>query len=413
MSDDADVRCPVCGDRSPEEFLTVAGIPALCNVPHASQTAARQAPRGDLRLGFCQRCGHIFNRAFDPRLVPYTAAYENPLDYSPRFQAYAEELAQRLVARFELRDKDLLEIACGKGAFLKRLCELGGNRGTGFDPSFEPDRAEPARATPDRPAPDDTAANPPAAVRFIRDYYHPKYADLRADFICCRHALEHMPEPVRFLNQLRRGAAAPPGTGLFFEVPYALYTFKDMGVWDLLYEHTSYFTARSLAQAFATAGFAVRDLSVAYGGQFLGCEAETPRAGSTAAETALPAGEEMDWLRGRIGAFARDYRQRLELWGNRLAAWAGQQRRIVVWGGGSKGVMFLNLVPSRDLIAYVVDINPHKQGKYVPGSGQRFVPPRFLIDYRPHVIVVMNPLYRSEIAAQATSLGIEAELVSA
>jgi len=90
----------------------------------------------------------------------------------------------------------------------------------------------------------------------------------------------------------------------------------------------------------------------------------------------------------------------------------GRGQLAVVWGAGSKGVSFLNAL--KDLqIEYVVDINPRKQGMYIPGTGQQIVRPEFLRDYQPDVIVVMNPVYRREIRKLTKKLGLTAKLISA
>ena len=64
-----------------------------------------------------------------------------------------------------------------------------------------------------------------------------------------------------------------PQVAIFFEVPNGLFTLRDKGVWDLIYEHISYFTPASLARAFALSGFEVLDLQEAYDGQYLCLEA--------------------------------------------------------------------------------------------------------------------------------------------
>jgi hypothetical protein len=61
----------------------------------------------------------------------------------------------------------------------------------------------------------------------------------------------------------------------------------------------------------------------------------------------------------------------------------------------------------------VVDINPHKQGRHLAGTGQRIVPPKALRDDPPELVVLMNPLYRDEIAATLDALGLRPELVPA
>jgi hypothetical protein len=91
----------------------------------------------------------------------------------------------------------------------------------------------------------------------------------------------------------------------------------------------------------------------------------------------------------------------------------GAARRTVVWGAGSKGVTFLNILPNSHQISYVVDINPRKHGMFVAGSGQKIVPPSFLVEYRPDVVVVMNAIYIDEIRRTMEDLGLSVEYVVA
>ena len=60
----------------------------------------------------------------------------------------------------------------------------------------------------------------------------------------------------------------------------------------------------------------------------------------------------------------------------------------------------------------MVDINPHKQGKFVPGTGQAVIAPEFLRAYLPDTVLVMNPNYCSEIDKRIAQLGLEAELTA-
>jgi hypothetical protein len=64
-----------------------------------------------------------------------------------------------------------------------------------------------------------------------------------------------------------------------------------------------------------------------------------------------------------------------------------------------------------DQIRYVVDINPRKQGKYVPGTGQQIVAPEFLREYRPEVLILANTVYKSEIQKTVKALGINPEFM--
>jgi hypothetical protein len=56
----------------------------------------------------------------------------------------------------------------------------------------------------------------------------------------------------------------------------------------------------------------------------------------------------------------------------------------------------------------VVDINPHKHGKYLAGTGHEIVSPDFLKGYRPHHVIVMNAIYCDEISRDLDSMGVSA-----
>ncbi|MGR3585720.1 MAG: methyltransferase, partial [Pseudooceanicola nanhaiensis] len=87
-------------------------------------------------------------------------------------------------------------------------------------------------------------------------------------------------------------------------------------------------------------------------------------------------------------------------------------RKVAIWGGGSKGVSFLTTNGLEDEVARVIDINPFKQGKYMPGTGHRVSAPEDLKDTVPDTVIVMNPVYLPEIGAQLASMGLHPELVA-
>ena len=70
-------------------------------------------------------------------MLSYTAAYENTQTCSPYFRQYLSKLVNSLVRKYDLRDKVVIEVGCGKGGhFLRQLCKDGRNRGIGFDPTY-------------------------------------------------------------------------------------------------------------------------------------------------------------------------------------------------------------------------------------------------------------------------------------
>lgn len=383
--------CRTCGSPSVTVFLVIDRVPVHCNVLWPTRDGALAAPRGNLRLMYCERCGHIYNADFEPELMEYTQAYDNSLHFSPRFQSYARELATRLVNQHRAHRKVVIDIGCGKGDFLAMLCEAGNNRGIGFDPSYVPENVAPEAAE---------------RMTIIQDFYSAKYASHRAALITCRHVLEHIQYPLEFVADLRDSLEDQRETVVFFEVPNARYTLMDLGIWDLIYEHCSYFTDASLETLFRRAGFTVLSLSTLYEGQFLGIDLLAEGSG----EGVKSPGPD---LSEAVRAFADRYREKVQAWQARLGAFAARGERVVVWGGGSKGVTFLNVVPGAGMVTGLVDINPRKQGMFVPGTGQAILSPGDLRAINPGAVIVMNSVYVDEIRGALAGLGISPEIVVA
>lgn len=382
---------PICPDTEVIPLIEMSQLPVHCNVLWPTREAAVNAPRGDIHLAYLAGCGHTYNVAFDPSLMEYTQEYENSLHFSPRFQEYATALAAGLVEKYDLRDKDIVEIGAGKGDFLIMLAEMGGNRGRGYDPSYVPEEGY-------------TAPN----VTFVQDFYSEKYIRQRADLIVCRHVLEHIEDPDAFIDQVRR-AVGEQHSVVFFEVPNSLWTLRQGGIWDIIYEHCSYYSPLSLAHLFRKHGFQVLAVNEVFGGQFLTIEA-VPDDGTAAPPDTTA---ELDALAADARAFAENYRAKRDKWQSRLRSLAAAGRRGVVWGAGSKGVTFLNAMDAGEEIVAVVDINPRKQGKYVAGTGQQIVPPDRLTELQPDFVIIMNANYREEIGRMLDEVGVRAEIMVA
>mgnify|MGYP001093605601 CR=1 FL=1 len=386
--------CPVCNRKGVQNVINIKQVPIVCNSLSDTRQAALDAPLGDIELAFCRQCGHVFNLAFDAQQIGYTEDYENSLHFSPRFQEYATALASDLVGRYGLIDKDILEIGSGRGDFLRLLVELGQNRGVGFDPSY--------------PGPAKGEELP--GMTFVQDYYDQRYAGFPADFILSRHVLEHIPQPGAFLRMLRAVIGERQETVVFFEVPNVLYTLHDLGIWDLIYEHCSYFSASSLAEAFRCSGFEVLETRQTFGGQFLTIEA---RAAQEKKSNAIGQDSSLEEIARDVQTFAGNYREKVSAWKKRLQAFKQTGKRVVIWGAGSKGISFLNTLKAPDTIEYVVDINPRKQGKFISGAGQQIVSAAFLKTYQPQVVILMNRNYEAEIQRQLQDMGLDVEIAYA
>jgi SAM-dependent methyltransferase len=387
-------QCPNCGASELMLFYEVENVPVHSVLLMNTFDQAVTYPRGDIRLAFCQCCGFITNAAFDPTVHEYSAQYEGTQSYSPTFSAFNRRMAERLIERYDLRGKKLIEIGCGQGEFLILLCELGANQGIGFDPAY--DNRLPAGFQSNR-------------VEFIADFYSEEYTRYHADFVCCKMTLEHISNTAEFVSRVRRSIGDRLDTTVFFQVPNATYVLQDVAFWDIYYEHCSYFTADSLRYLFAYCGFEVLDTHTEYDDQYLTIEVRPALTsiGSGHAE----AGKEIGQARQDVERFTQRCQRDLQHWRERLAAYKEAGKRVVLWGGGSKAVAFLTTLKIGDAVQYAVDINPNKHGTYLAGTGHQVVGPTTLIDYQPEVVIVMNPIYCTEIGQELRKMGLNAEMI--
>jgi hypothetical protein len=234
-----------------------------------------------------------------------------------------------------------------------------------------------------------------------------EHGALEADFLCCRHTLEHIPEPLEFLCLIRRSLGQRKDVILFFEVPDMGRILKTQAFWDIYYEHCSYFTAGSLARLFRSAGFEVLDLRLDFEGQYLRLDA---RPADPVPAEPHPIEQSVEEHEALVEEFRVRLRHRLQEWRERLVELKRCEKKTVLWGGGSKAVGFLTCFDDIGLIEYVVDINPHLEGNYIPGIGKQYVQPSFLESYRPEAVVIMNDVYQREIAATLQQMGLNPAL---
>jgi SAM-dependent methyltransferase len=372
-------------------------MPVFCNVLYKTREEALGAERACVRLVCCGRCGFIHNAAFEPERIRYGPHYGNPLSASAHFRQYATRVAEELIRKYGIYGREIVEVGCGDGYFLKLMCGLGRNQGIGFDPGYNPRGA----------APDHDASG----VRIVTDTYSRRSGRYHPAMVCCRHVLEHIDDPLGFLRELRETLDEQKGCIVFFEVPDARHTFLRGAIWDILYEHCNYFTSESLERVFKAAGFDVLQIDERYDGQYLTLEA---RPASIAEDDPVAAAAVSVGSLNRLAGFQAVFRDLVDSWQARMAVWQERRRRVVIWGVGTKGATFLNVLGlTHDKLEYAVDMHPAKQGKFVPGTGQEILAPEALAVHRPGTIVVMNPLYTPEIREMVCKYVQNVRLVAA
>lgn len=332
-------------------LYTQRDFPIFQNRMYELESEARACPTGDIVLVEDQETGLVYNAAFEAARMDYDDHYQNEQACSPMFQAHLEGVSS--IIQRTMGKSGLVEVGCGKGYFLEMLLKNGFDL-TGFDPAYEGD-------------------NP----RIKRQYFQHD-AGMKAEGMILRHVLEHIENPYGFLAKLRD---ANGGTGkIFIEVPCFDWICQKRAWFDIFYEHVNYFRLSDFQRMFGE----VIESGRFFGGQYLYVVADI----ATLKEPVIDDTDRVNFpeeiMSGQMG---------LDMIGV-------SQNGVAIWGGASKGVIFSLILEraGRELMM-VIDINPAKQGRYLPVTGMRVSSPEEAMKKLPYgsTIYVMNSNYLEEI----------------
>lgn len=323
-------------------------LPIFQNRVYDTVEEARNCPKGDVVLVEDQHSGLVFNMDFRPELITYDDNYQNEQATSPMFREHLE-IVSEIVARCLGKDS-IVEVGCGKGFFLDLLLERGFAI-SGFDPAYE-------------------GNNP----RIQKHYFQPGIG-IKAKGIILRHVLEHIQNPISFLSKLKT-ANGDHGI-IYIEVPCFDWICEHRAWFDIYYEHVNYFRLSDFYRMFET----VIESGKLFGGQYLYAVADL-------AGLRIPVADYLDRV-----VFPFDFTR------NVLSFICNPEGKTI-WGGSSKGVIFALLSERAGRpMQTVIDINPAKQGKYIPATGLLVQSPSHALKNLPtgSTIYVMNSNYLEEI----------------
>jgi len=334
------------------ELYRVTDLPVLQNRTFADEASAKASSSADIVLVQDAVSGLIFNQAFDADKLSYDSDYQNEQAHSAEFQKHLGDV-EVIIAR-HFKGQQLIEVGCGKGYFLELLSNLG-YAITGIDPAYEGDNAEVIKAP------------------FTRGL------GLAADAVVLRHVLEHMADPVAFLAEI---AEANQGGQIYIEVPCFDWIVDHRAWFDVFYEHVNYFRLEDLRRLFGT----VHEAGHLFGGQYLYIVADL---GSLQLKSFDPVSR----LEMPVD-FTRSIEHAVQI------IQTAPEQGSAIWGASSKGVIYsLFLQRAGVAVDQVVDINPAKQGRFLPVSGVRVSSPQEAQDALPDGanLFVMNSNYLEEI----------------
>jgi SAM-dependent methyltransferase len=383
-------RCVVCTQPAVEEFLDL-GTMALANRFLTSDDLAEPEPKFPLRMGFCHVCGHVqLTEIVPPELMfdeyLYTSAASDTL------QTHLLELSDFLVERHHLGPGDLvIDVGCNDGTLLSGF-RRHGVKALGVDP----------------------ARNLAALTRGLDIERYIGYFDSRsaraivdrwgrAAVITATNTFPHIQDLHDFLSAV--DLALAPG-GVFVVEMHYLIDLLDQSAFDTVYhEHVSYWALRPMTTLLGQHGMEAVDAErlPLHHGQL---RVSVMRRAEARVRASVAEVLEMERARG-IGQFPvyqrfaqealrikRDLRQTVE----RLRR---DGARMVGYGAPAKAstlLAFLGIGP--DMLEYIVDRSPLKQGRYTPDSHIPIVGPERLLQDQPDFVLLLAWNFVDEILRQ-------------
>ncbi|MEO7404265.1 MAG: class I SAM-dependent methyltransferase, partial [Burkholderiales bacterium] len=283
------------------------------------------------------------------------------------------------------RDATIVEIGYGDGSFMRVLASKRPDvKIVGFDP-------------------DGSATGMPANVRLHKALFEPAthLAELKPGLIYARHVLEHLEDPLAFLQEIGYHTIRADVTPLaYFETPCIDNALHRRRTTDFFYEHASQFSTDSFRRMLTLTGGELIELDRRYGGEVIW---GMLRFGTPGA------------MRDRIvqSESFRSHAMRAQSTIRRqLAELDSRGLKVAIWGGTGKSAAFMQRY-ELDSIRFplVVDSDAAKVGTYVPGTGQLIQSRDVLKRERPDVVIIPPQWRARDIDAEMSREGIEVNSV--
>jgi SAM-dependent methyltransferase len=384
--------CLVCHCPDVELFLDL-GRTSLANrfLTAEELSGVGAEPTYPLRVGFCHSCGHV--QLLDR--VPPREMFDDYLyvsSASDTLRAHFDELSETLVRRHQLQPDDLvIDVGCNDASLLGSFARFG-VRTLGVDPARNLEAFARERGIDRYTGYFGAATAGEIASRWGR-----------AALITATNTFPHIPDLDDFLvgidRCLRRG-------GAFVIEAHYLLDLLEQGAWDTVYhEHVSYWALGPLVRLAGRHGMEVvraEHLPIHHG---------QLRATLMRREEGRPDDSVAELLererRARIDkfetyvAFARRVARAREELGRLLADLRAGGARVAAYGAPAKGntlLSYLGLGP--DVVEYVADRSPLKQGRYTPGTHIPVVAPERLVEDRPDYVLLLAWNFEEEVLAQ-------------
>ena len=352
-----------------------------------------------LRVLVCQHCWLAQTEDHAGREALFTDSYAYFSSYSSSWLAHARQYVQDMRARLGLgAASTVVEVAANDG-YLLQYVQQAGIPCYGIEPTASTAAAARARG-----------------IAITERFFGVALADelaaqgRQADLIAANNVLAHVPDINDFVAGFAR-LLKPTGVATF-EFPHLLRMVQGCQFDTAYHEHYSYLSLTAVQRIFATNGLVVVDVQElpTHGGSL---RVFAARADATAHPQASPEGAARvaqllatEAAAGLLGeGFYSDFQPQALRIKRELLSFLLQCQveglTVGAYGAAAKGNTLLNFAGVRpDLLPYVVDKNPAKQGQYLPGSRIPIVDEAHLRAHRPDRVLILPWNLRDEVAAQ-------------
>lgn len=373
-----DAVCPACAHQIALPFLDgeMATMATLC-WPR-SREEAQTLPELPLDFVRCVRCGHIFNKSFDYSVVPYSSKPNLMYNQGPLWNKFLCNI-QRGIVDLLPKNPTVIEIGHGDGNFLINLSKITreGNF-IGFDPNG-------------------AAIDNDFAI-FRRELFDPRkhLKEFSPDMLISRHVLEHLSNPLKFLQNIAFFASCYGCSLLtYFEVPCIDNAIRNKRTVDFYYEHNSQFTTLSFTKMVTQCSQQILEIGHGYKNEVIYSIA---KLGVLEADL-LVAKETMENHASHISSKSKIMKHLNDLYVS--------GKSIIFWGGTGKSAAFLNRYNvDAHRFPVVIDSDRSKVGTYVPGCGQLIQSTDWFQDHLADVVVIPPQWRARDIIEEMKLLGL-------
>jgi SAM-dependent methyltransferase len=347
-----------------------------------------------LRLLVCESCWLVQTEDHAGREALFADDYAYFSSFSTSWLAHAERYVFAMIERFGLNaDSRVVEIAANDGYLLQYVLAVG-------IPCYG---IEPTAGT--------AAAAKSKGIEIVERFFGVKLADelisagRQADLIAANNVLAHVPDINDFVAGFTRLLKA--GGVATFEFPHLLRMVQENQFDTAYHEHYSYLSLVTVEKVFRNNGLAIFDVEElpTHGGS-LRVFAQRADYGQhpVSAKVSELCKIEAD-ARMTTNEFYTGFQAKAEKVKDDLLAFLIDAKRhgykVAAYGAAAKGNTLLNFAGVRpDLLPYVVDRNPAKQGKFMPGSRIPIVAEAQLKTDHPDSVLILPWNLRDEISEQ-------------